>query len=110
MNRHLARALVLFLPALIVAATAPPWEKPRREGRDLFLENCSVCHELVQPKSPKIGPSLVRFKKLPPERARAFRTYIMTFIRSGAPKMPAFAGVLTEEQIRRVADYLLPEQ
>ena len=34
----------------------------------------------------------------------------MTFIRSGTPKMPAFAGVLTEEQIRRVADYLLPEQ
>lgn len=95
---------------MLAGAEAPPWEKPKRLARDLFLENCSVCHELAKPKSPKIGPSLLRFKKLPPERARAFRAYIMTFIRSGTPKMPSFARVLSDEQIRRLADYLLPEK
>jgi mono/diheme cytochrome c family protein len=102
--------LGLLSIGMLAGAEAPPWEKPNRLARDLFLENCSVCHELAKPKSPKIGPSLLRFKKLPPERARPFRAYIMTFIRSGTPKMPAFGGVLTDEQIRRLADYLLPEK
>lgn len=99
--------LSLLAAGILVGAEAPPWEKPDRLARELFLENCSVCHELAKPKSPKIGPSLLRFRKLPPERARPFRTYIMTFIRAGTPKMPAFAGVLSEEQIRRLADYVL---
>jgi mono/diheme cytochrome c family protein len=102
--------LSLLAAAILAAAEAPPWEKPDRLGRELFLENCSVCHDLAKPKSPKIGPSLLRFRKLPPERARPFRTYIMTFIRTGTPKMPSFAGVLTEEQIRRLADYVLREK
>ncbi len=101
---------LLLVAGIAVGAEAPPWEKPDRLARDLFLENCSVCHELAKPKSSKIGPSLLRFRKLPPERARPFRVYVMTFIRSGTPKMPAFAGFLSEEQIRRLADYLLREK
>lgn len=102
--------LALAVGVLAAGPPPPPWEKPERLARDLFLENCSVCHELAKPTSPKAGPSLARFRKVPPERVRPFRTYIMTFIRSGTPKMPAFGGVLSEEQIRRLADYLLTEK
>jgi mono/diheme cytochrome c family protein len=106
--------LLLALPAVGLTADppakAPPWEKPNQVARYLFLENCSVCHELVKPKSPKLGPSLVRFKKVPVERAEPFRQYIMTKIRAGGIQMPAFGGTLTEDQIRRLANYLLPER
>lgn len=105
----MARIVLLSLLAagILTGAEPPPWEKPDRLARELFLENCSVCHELAKPKSPKIGPSLLRFRKTPPERRRPLRAYIMTFIRTGTPKMPAFAGVLSEEEIRRLADYVL---
>ncbi|HXG34078.1 MAG TPA: cytochrome c [Bryobacteraceae bacterium] len=99
--------LLLLTGAVAGAASVPPWENRSRRVRDLFLEYCSVCHELYKPKSSKIGPSLARFKKLPPERARPFRAYIMTFIRGGTSNMPAFGRILTEEEMQLLADYLL---
>ncbi len=107
MTFRLALGLLLVTGAVAGAASVPPWEKRSRRARDLFLEYCSVCHELYKPKSSKTGPSLARFKKLPPERARPFRAYIMTFIRGGTPNMPAFGRILTEEEMQLLADYLL---
>jgi mono/diheme cytochrome c family protein len=107
MTARLLFGFLLLTGAAAAAGPAPPWEKRERLARDLFLEYCSVCHELAKPKSTKIGPSLARFKKLPPDRARAFRAYIMTFIRGGTPNMPAFGRILTEEQIQLLAEYLL---
>jgi mono/diheme cytochrome c family protein len=113
MNPRVRRALLLAVPVAALsfgaARKAPPWEKPNQLARNLFLENCSICHELVKLKSPKLGPSLVRFKKVPAERAEPFRQYIMIKIRSGGIKMPAFGSTLTDDQIRRLAMYLLPE-
>jgi mono/diheme cytochrome c family protein len=100
----LAAALLAAEPA----RKAPPWEKPNRVARDLFLENCSICHDMVKPKSPKIGPSLVRFQKVPPAATEGLRKYIMFKIRSGGIKMPAFGKTLTLEQIQRLAEYVLP--
>ena len=37
----------------------PPWEKPVQAGRFLYLEHCSVCHEINKPESKKLGPVLV---------------------------------------------------
>jgi len=111
-KRRLIQVLILALPAFVLAADlarkAPPWEKPNRVARDLFLENCSVCHELVKPKSAKIGPSLIRFKKAPPAATESLRKYIMYKVRAGGIKMPAFGKTLSENQISRLADYLLP--
>jgi len=112
MNRR--ALLVLAVPAVVLgadpAAKTPPWERPKQVARYLFLENCSVCHEVAKPQSAKLGPSLVRFKKVPPERTEPFRKYILTKIRAGGIKMPAFGKVLTDDQIRRLAAYLLPER
>jgi mono/diheme cytochrome c family protein len=88
---------------------APPWEKPGRVARYLFLENCSVCHDTEKAKSKKIGPSLARFKKVPAERSAAFRQYIMLKVQAGGIAMPSFKDALTEEQIRTIASYVLPE-
>ncbi len=111
-----AWALGLVLAPWLLPAQ-PPWEKPLEVGRYLFLENCTVCHEIHKPKSAKLGPSLLRFKKLPPERVKPFRGYIITKIKTGGPVMPALGGVampsfgatLTEEQIRKIAAFLLPQ-
>lgn len=112
MKRRLLQALFIVLPAIVVAADVtrkpPPWEKPNQVSRNLYLENCSVCHELVKPKSAKIGPTLVRFKKAPPAATESLRKYIMYKVRAGGIKMPPFGKTLTEDQIRRLADYLLP--
>jgi mono/diheme cytochrome c family protein len=89
---------------------APPWERPGQVARNLYLENCSICHDLVKLKSPKIGPSLVRFRKAPPPAQESLRKYIMYKVRSGGIKMPAFGKVLSEGQIRQLADFLLPER
>jgi len=111
--RHpLIPVLLAAFPCLILAADAarkaPPWEKPNQVSRNLYLENCSVCHELVKPKSAKIGPTLIRFKKAPPAASESLRKYVMYKIRAGGIKMPAFGKTLNEDQIRRIADYLLP--
>ena len=46
----------------------PPWEKPLHVGRYLYLENCSVCHEINKAETNKLGPTLFRLfqnEKLP---------------------------------------------
>ncbi len=103
------RALLPVMLAGWAAAAPPPWENPRAVARALFLDNCAVCHETVKPKSPKIGPSLARFKHVPPERVEAFRKYIVTKVRGGGIVMPAFADVLTDAQMKAIAGYLLQE-
>ncbi|MCW5976584.1 MAG: cytochrome c [Bryobacteraceae bacterium] len=113
----MSRAFTLALAAIFAAVwtapapsrKAPPWEKPKQVARYLYLENCSICHDLSKPKSPKMGPTLVRFKTAPPAARESLRKYIMFKIRSGGIKMPKFGDVLSEDQIRRLADYLLPD-
>ena len=108
------RALLAILPFVATAAPpsdkAPPWERPRETARLLFLDNCSVCHDTAKAKSAKIGPSLMRFKKVPPERIAPFRQYIVTKVQAGGIKMPAFGKTLTDAQMKMIAGYLLPER
>ena len=112
MRDPLILVLLVTFPAFLLAADpvrkAPPWEKPNQIARNLYLENCSICHELVKPKSAKIGPTLMRFKKAPPAATESLRKYVMYKIRAGGIKMPAFGKTLNEDQIRSLADYLLP--
>ncbi len=100
--------LPLFLPAAPPNRKPPPWERPIQTGRYLFLENCSVCHEAMKPKSAKLGPSLLRFKKVPPDRVKPFQQYIFTKVKGGGILMPPFGDTLTDDQIRQIAMYLLP--
>jgi mono/diheme cytochrome c family protein len=52
---------LVWMLALLFAASPPPWEKSKLvEGRDLYRENCAVCHDIDIDKmhSRKLGPSL----------------------------------------------------
>ena len=110
-------ALVLLAAAALPLAAEernpPPWEKPLREGRYLYLENCSVCHEINKPKRSKFGPSLFRLfqnEKLPLTGGKPTEEYVAAKIKNGGPIMPAFRDYLTDPQIGKLIAYIRSRQ
>ncbi len=108
-----ARWIFLLLVATALGTAknrvAPPWEKPLETGRYLFLENCSVCHEINGPKSNKFGPSLFRLfqnEKMPYSGAKPSEEYVANRIKAGGFIMPPFRDTLTDDQIEKVIAYL----
>jgi mono/diheme cytochrome c family protein len=82
-----------------------------RIGRDLFRENCAVCHDIDKDKahSRKIGPSLnhlFKNEKLPLSRGKPTQPYVAIRIKFGGALMPAFGKKLNEEQIATLVDYI----
>ena len=70
-------------------------------GKDIFLNkaNCAVCHVLADAESVGgIGPNLDQIK---PKLARVLNTVSM-----GIGVMPAFEGILTDEEIKSVSYYV----
>jgi mono/diheme cytochrome c family protein len=105
--------LLLSVSATLSAADvkAPPWENSRAVGRDLYRENCAVCHDIDKDKahSRKFGPSLNHLFKnprLPLSRGKPNRQYVMTRIKFGGPLMPAFRNKLNDSQINILMDYI----
>jgi mono/diheme cytochrome c family protein len=90
----------------------PPWEKSNSSvGRDLFRENCAVCHDIDkdQKHTRKFGPSLnhlFKNEKLPLSHAKPSRQYVVVRIKFGGALMPAFAKQLSESEIATLIDYL----
>jgi mono/diheme cytochrome c family protein len=110
------RLLLLSLAALIAAPSVlaadkkpPPWEKPLQKGRYLYLENCSVCHEINKPQSTKLGPSLFRLyqnEKLPFSGGTPSEEYFRIKVMFGGDVMPPFVNRLSEEEIRLLSDFV----
>ncbi|HMF78668.1 MAG TPA: cytochrome c [Bryobacteraceae bacterium] len=80
-------------------------------GRDLYRENCAVCHDIDKDKahSRKLGPSLnhlFKNEKLPLSRAKPNRPYVAVRIKFGGPVMPAFGKKLNEKEINTIIDYI----
>jgi cytochrome c6 len=70
-------------------------------GKDVFLNkaNCAACHVLSDAKSAgQIGPNLDQIK---PELARVLNAVTM-----GIGVMPAYEGMLTDEEIKSVSYYV----
>ena len=92
----------------------PPWEKPLMAGRSLYLEHCSVCHEINRPgRSRKLGPNLYRLlqnPKLPFSGGKPSREFVATKIKLGGPIMPAFGGRLTDEQVEKLIAFIRSKQ
>ena len=108
---------LLLVPALAGALSgadikSPPWEKsPLIAGRDLFRENCAVCHDIDkdQRHSRKLGPSLNRLfknEKLPLSHGKPTRPYVMVRIKFGGALMPAFRTQLSDSEINTLIDYI----
>jgi mono/diheme cytochrome c family protein len=106
--------LLLFFAANVSAAEikSPPWEKLHLiTGRDLFRENCAVCHDIDkdQAHTRKFGPSLNHLFKnesLPLSHAKPNRPYVITRIKFGGALMPAFQKQLSDSEIDTLIDYI----
>jgi mono/diheme cytochrome c family protein len=91
--------------------TAPPWEKSRAAiGRDLFRQNCSVCHEIDkdQKHSHKFGPSLYHVFQTGQmvSHTKATRQYVILRVKFGGALMPAFQKKLSDQEIAELVDYI----
>jgi mono/diheme cytochrome c family protein len=91
---------------------APPWEKSRVYiGRDLYRENCVVCHDIDkdQKHTRKLGPSLNHLftnAKLPLSHGKPNRAYVVVRIKFGGALMPAFNKRLSDSEISTLVDYI----
>ena len=90
----------------------PPWETPQIViGRDLYRENCAVCHDIDKGKaqSRKFGPSLNHLfqnEKLPLSHGKPTRQYVVVRIKYGGALMPAFGKKLSDSDIAALIDYI----
>jgi len=106
--------LVLGFAVSLSAAEiqSPPWEKSSSSaGRDLYRENCAVCHDIDkdQKHTRKFGPSLnhlFKNERLPLSHGKPTRQYVMIRIKFGGALMPAFSKQLSDSQIATLMDYL----
>lgn len=107
--------VLLLVVAGVLSATdtkTPPWEKsPLIAGRDLFRENCAVCHDIDkdQKHTRKFGPSLnhlFKNEKLPLSHGKPSRPYVVVRIKFGGALMPAFRTRLSESEIDTLIDYI----
>ena len=97
---------------LFLSASSPPWEKSKLiEARDLYRENCAVCHDIDIDKmhSRKLGPSLnhlFKNEKLPLSHGKPSRQYVIVRVKFGGALMPAFAKKLSDADINTLIDYI----
>jgi mono/diheme cytochrome c family protein len=108
------RLAALGLGACLYAADTktPPWETPQLViGRDLFRENCAVCHDIDKDRmhSRKFGPSLNHLFKnesLPLSNGKPNRQYVIVRIKYGGALMPAFGKKLNDSDINALLEYI----
>lgn len=102
-------AITISLASFATERKPPPWEKPLAKGRDLYRENCIVCHDIDKAETKKIGPSMFRLfqnEKLPFSGGTPSEEYVNFKIQLGGDVMPAFTGRLTSRQIDLIVDYI----
>jgi len=93
----------VLLAALLLAPVAAAEDALLALGQRVFNEQahppCALCHSLAAAGARgTLGPDL---DQLRPDAAR-----VEAAVRNGLGVMPAFAGILSEEQIRAVAAYV----
>ena len=104
-------AVVLLFVAMAASAATRAEVEHLAIGRDLYRENCSVCHDIDKDKahSKKLGPSLNHLFKneiLPLSHGKPGRPYVETRIKFGGSIMPAFQKRLTHDEINTLMDYI----
>lgn len=79
------------------------------DGKEVFAAACANCHGPEGTPPPSMAAQLgVRDLRSAEFRARATVALIEHQVRTGSPNklMPAFAGALSEEQMRAVAEHV----
>ncbi|HTN14523.1 MAG TPA: cytochrome c [Sphingomonadaceae bacterium] len=87
--------------AFVLGGMAPADAPPLEEGRQLFRETgCAQCHALVDAGSAaSYAPSLDPAHHLT-------RELVLDRLTNGRGDMPSFTGILSDEQISTLADYI----
>lgn len=89
--------------ALLVPAAAADADAKLQLGRSVFTKiaepQCGVCHTLKDAGT--TGTLGANLQELQPDAARVAQA-----VRNGVGVMPPYAGKLTEEQIKAVAEYV----
>jgi mono/diheme cytochrome c family protein len=106
--------LLLLASGCLSAADvkSPPWEtSPLVVGRDLYRQNCTVCHDIDkdQKHTRKLGPSLNHLFKnasMPLSHGKPNRAYVIVRIKFGGALMPAFRTQLSDSEINTLIDYI----
>ena len=97
-NKYYYLIVLLFLNSVFLPAKS---DTMFDLGKNVFLNkaNCAACHTLADAKSnSQIGPNLDQIK---PELERVLNAVLM-----GIGVMPAFEGILIDEEIKSVSYYV----
>lgn len=106
MSRHTLKKLaclaVLALAAWACGGSSPPADA---SGREIYVQVCAVCHgaDLSGGTGPRLAGEGANSADKP-------ESYLIQSIASGIGRMPAMRGTLTDDQIERVARYVMKEQ
>jgi mono/diheme cytochrome c family protein len=87
-----------FLLGTAMLAQPAPAQSPAEAGRELYVEHCAQCHgERLMATGAAPDLKLVRAD----QRAR-----FDAMVRDGKGQMPAWAGMITDEQIDQIWAYI----
>ncbi len=106
MSRHTLKKLgalaVLALAAWACGGGSVPDDA---SGEDIYVQVCAVCHgaDLSGGTGPRLAGEGARSADKP-------EPYFVQSIAAGIGRMPAMRGTLTEDQIMRVARYVMEQQ
>ena len=94
---------IVFTSLLAVSATNPVFAQGA--GAATYKAKCQMCHGADgQPTA--AGKSMKALPFNSPELKKASTASLIASIANGKGKMPAYAGKLTDAQIKEVVDYL----
>jgi cytochrome c6 len=75
-------------------------------GAEIFAKNCNACHaggkNMINPAK-TLSINDLKSNQMDSEAA------IITLVTTGKPPMPAFGSILSEEQIKNVAAYVMQQ-
>ena len=118
MSMHRGLAATFAAGICVVPAPAPGADEPARVARgraiahDVYKGNCLACHQVpgdpLAVSAANIGPPLVAMQARFPDRAVLRAQIWDSTARNPLTVMPPFGkhGVLTEEEIDLVVDYI----
>jgi mono/diheme cytochrome c family protein len=97
--------MLLFGPALVAhdqamgASGTSPYGVTAVNGKQVFIDNCGSCHTLAAAGTTgQVGPSL--------DHISLSAAPVAVRVRDGSGSMPAFAGRLSDPEIKAVAAFV----
>lgn len=95
-----ALALVLAVLAVPAAAAESALDGAQRQGRQLFVQSCGICHLKPNLAAERYGPALSQ------ETVTAKEEGARALILGGSQRMPGFQYELTAAQVDAIIGYL----